>query len=147
MLQAIGEGVDLLASFPESLRVAETLECWRHGSVIRSWLIDLMTQACKEDPALARAGTYIEDTGEVNWLVSDAIAMDVAVPVIAQAVMMLIKSRDQTNESTKAIIEMRHEFGGHPFGRNAAVRAERETGRVGPLYRFTAETKNDRALS
>jgi 6-phosphogluconate dehydrogenase len=113
------------------LNIADTLECWRHGSIIRSYLIDLMTQAYKEDASMATASNFIEDTGEVNWLVTDALTMDVPVPVIAQSVMMLLKSRDEKHIADKAIIEMRHKFGGHPFGPDAAVRAEREGGRIG----------------
>ena len=51
------------------------LECWRHGSVIRSWLVDLLAQAFAADPELKKPGAHIEDTGEVNWLVADALRM------------------------------------------------------------------------
>ena len=135
MLQAIGEGMELMTRFPMKLKIGETLECWRHGSVIRSWLIDLMTRAYKADPAFKNPSGYIEDTGEVNWLVSDALAMDVPIPVIAQSVMALLRSREEGRIADKSIIAMRHEFGGHPFGPEPHIRAERETGRVGPLYR------------
>ncbi len=135
MLQAIGEGMALLKHFPDQLKIAETLECWRNGSVIRSWLIDLMTRAYKGDPEFKKTQGYIEDTGEVNWLIGDALAMDVPVPVIAQSIMALMKSRDATRIADKAIIEMRHEFGGHPYGPDEAVRTEREHGRVGAIYR------------
>jgi 6-phosphogluconate dehydrogenase len=136
MLQAIGEGLDLLKRYPEDLHIADTLECWRHGSVIRSWLIDLMARSYRADPNLTRATDFIEDTGEVNWLISDALSFDVPVPVIAQAVMMILKSRDKGRIADKAIIEMRHEFGGHPYGPNDAIRTEREHGRIGPAYNF-----------
>lgn len=137
MLQAIAEGMDLLHHYPEKLDIEATLDCWRHGSVIRSWLIDLVHRAYQQDPQSNRPTRYIEDTGEVNWLVGDAMNLDVAVPVIAQSVMMLMKSRDATGVANKAIIQMRHEFGGHPMGADEAIRRERKKGRVGPLWNFT----------
>jgi 6-phosphogluconate dehydrogenase len=133
MLQALGEGFELLARYPERLDLGGTLECWRHGSVIRGWLVDLLAQAHAADPQMKKPGTYIEDTGEVNWLVADALRMEVPVPVIAQAVMQLIASRDETKDWAKAIVAMRHGFGGHPFGRDADVAKERKTGRVGEI--------------
>ena len=94
MLQAIGEGIDLLEHYRNKLDIAEVLRCWRHGSVIRSWLIDLMEAAYREEEGLDKIPAYVDDTGEVNWLVDDAMHMEVPVPVIAQAVMQLISSRD-----------------------------------------------------
>ena len=73
MLQAIGEGIDLLERHPVGLDVQEILRCWRHGSVIRSWLVDLMEQAYRAENGLERIPSYVEDTGEVNWLVADAL--------------------------------------------------------------------------
>jgi 6-phosphogluconate dehydrogenase len=131
MLQAIGEGFDLLTHYHDQLDIAAILECWRHGSVIRSWLIDLLTQAYREDPKLQKPTAYIEDTGEVNWLVGDAISMEVPTPVIAAAVMQLIASRDQQKNWARAIVMLRHAFGGHPFGPDAATAHERHVGRVG----------------
>ncbi|HTL70801.1 MAG TPA: NADP-dependent phosphogluconate dehydrogenase [Candidatus Eisenbacteria bacterium] len=130
MLQAIGEGMALLRGYREKLDPAEILRCWRHGSVIRSWLVDLMEAAC-------RAGTtdsvpsYVEDTGEVNWLVSDALKMEVPIPVIAQSVMQLFASRDDRKEWARAVAMMRHGFGGHPYGPDEGIRRERRDGRVG----------------
>ena len=129
MLQAIGEGLDLLSHYHAPLPIADILRNWRHGSVIRGWLMDLMEQQYRAhgfsvDP-------YIEDTGEVNWLVDDAMRMDVAVPVIAQAVMQLVASRDGEHNAARAVSLLRHGFGGHPFGRNATVARERQGGRVG----------------
>ncbi len=93
MLQAIGEGFDLLEHYHEALDIGAVLDCWRHGSVIRSWLIDLLADAYHSDPQLRKVSSYIEDTGEVNWLVGDALRMEVPVPVIASSVMQLFASR------------------------------------------------------
>jgi len=78
----------------------------------------------------------------VNWLVGDALQMEVPVPVIAQAVMQLLSSRDGKKHSSRAIAMMRHGFGGHPFGPDESVAAERSEGRVGDFFRpVTSEGK------
>ena len=135
MLQAIGEGIDLLEKFDAPLPVADVISCWRNGSVIRSWLIDLMHEAYLEKDGMESVPAYIEDTGEVNWLVGDAMRMEVPIPVIAQSVMQLFASRDNKKDWSKAIAMMRHGFGGHPYGPNEAIRHERVTSRVGDIYR------------
>ncbi len=135
MLQAIGEGVDLLENYRDKLDIAEVLRCWRHGSVIRSWLMDLMEAAYDTEGGLEKIPPYIEDTGEVNWLVNDAIHMEVPVPVIAQAVMQLFTSRDERKNWARAIAMMRHGFGGHPYGSDQSIVRERREGRVGGFLR------------
>jgi 6-phosphogluconate dehydrogenase len=135
MLQAIGEGIDLLEHYRDDLDIAEVLRCWRHGSVIRSWLIDLMEAQYREHDGVGDVPSYVEDTGEVNWLVDDAMHMEVAVPVIAEAVMALIASRDSERVAPRAIAMMRHGFGGHPFGADDGIRRERREGRIGGFPR------------
>ena len=135
MLQAIGEGVDLLERYRDQLNVADILRCWRFGSVIRSWLIDLMEAAYRAEGGLQKIPPFVEDTGEVNWLVDDALHMEVPVPVIAQAVMQLLASRDESKNWARAIAMMRHGFGGHPYGPSAPIVRERREGRVDSFYR------------
>ncbi len=135
MLQAIGEGIDLLEKFDQSLPVADIVSCWRNGSVIRSWLIDLMHEAYTAKDGMESVPAYIEDTGEVNWLVGDAMRMEVPIPVIAQSVMQLFASRDNRKDWAKAIAMMRNGFGGHPYGPDEAIQHERVTSRVGDIYR------------
>ena len=135
MLQAIGEGMDLLAKFDESLPLTDILSCWRNGSVVRSWLIDLMHAQMTLQGGMDDIPGYIEDTGEVNWLVADAMRMEVPIPVISQSVMQLFASRDSTKEWAKAIAMMRHGFGGHPFGPKVELQEERQTSRVGDIFR------------
>ncbi|HYX05624.1 MAG TPA: decarboxylating 6-phosphogluconate dehydrogenase [Bacteroidales bacterium] len=130
MLQAIGEGIDLLTHYNQKLDIPEVLSCWRHGSVIRSWLVDLMHEVYKDKNGLDTIPSYVEDTGEVNWLVNDAMNMEVSTPVIAQSVMQLIASRDDENRWAKAIAMMRHGFGQHPFGPDESIAKEREEGRL-----------------
>lgn len=132
MLQAIGEGVALLEAYPAELPIAEVLRCWRHGSVIRSWLVDLLEAGYRARGGLDEVPSHVDDTGEVNWLVTDALELEVPVPVIAQSVMQLVGSRDRRDASARAVAVMRHGFGGHPFGPSPAIARERRTGRVGP---------------
>jgi 6-phosphogluconate dehydrogenase len=89
----------------------------------------------RERGGLIDVPPYVEDTGEVNWLVDDAMQMEVAVPVIAGAVMQLIASRDADRDAPRAIALMRHGFGGHPFGEDEGIRRERRDGRIGGFYR------------
>jgi 6-phosphogluconate dehydrogenase len=131
MLQAIGEGVHLLQRYHDTLDIPGVLRCWRNGSVIRSWLIDLMEESYRMGNGLDAIPPYVEDTGEVNWLVSDALRMEVPVPVIAQAVMQLFASRDDERLWARAIAMMRHGFGGHPYGPDDGIRRERHEGRIG----------------
>jgi 6-phosphogluconate dehydrogenase len=134
MLQAIAEGVDLMEHYHEKLPVADVLRCYRFGSVIRSWLVDLMEQAYRQQGGLAEIPAYVEDTGEVNWLVGDALRMEVPTPVITHSVIQLLASRDKREIAPRAVAAMRHGFGGHPFGANDLVRMERERGRVGEVF-------------
>ena len=130
MLQAIGEGMDLLSKYREPLNISEILLTWNNGSVVRSWLIELMKQLYDEKQGF-NVPSYIDDTGEVNWLVNDAMQMEVSIPVIATSVMQLIASRDSAHTWAKSIAMMRNGFGGHPFGPDAGIEHERRYGRVG----------------
>ena len=140
MLQAIGEGIDLLERYRDRLDIEAVLGCWRNGSVVRGWLIDLMHQTWGERGGLAEVPHFVEDTGEVNWLVADALRMEVPIPVIAQSVMQLFASRDDSRNWARAVAMMRHGFGGHPYGPSQPVAEERQTGQVGGTYRDDRST-------
>ena len=135
MLQAIAEGVDLLAHYRDGLPVGEILRCWQTGSVIRSWLIDWMALSWDEFPELKGVPAHVEDTGEVNWLIADAMAMERPIPVITQAVMQVLASRDEDKSWSRAVAVMRRGFGGHPLGRREDFRASRQGARVGDIMR------------
>jgi 6-phosphogluconate dehydrogenase len=139
MLQAIGEGMDLLAHYPDQLAIADILHCWRNGSVIRSWLMDLMEEVYRDKGGMEPIPPYIEDTGEVNWLVTDALHMEVPIPVIAQSVMQLFTSRDEQKNWARAVAMMRHGFGGHPFGKEESFAKKRGKQRVGEYVRLDSE--------
>ncbi|HEX2962856.1 MAG TPA: decarboxylating 6-phosphogluconate dehydrogenase [Ignavibacteriales bacterium] len=136
MLEAIGEGMDMLERYREKLNINEILHAWNHGSVIRSWLVELMEDAYKNLKGMDAVPPYVEDTGEVNWLVDDAMHMEVAVPVISQSVMQLFASRDNQKNWARAIAMMRHGFGGHPYGEDEGIKYERQFGRVGDYLKI-----------
>ena len=129
MLQSIAEGFALLRGSGFDLELVNVFKNWSHGSVIRSWLIELMEKGLRERN-FDEIENYIEDTGEVNWLVHDALNKEIPIPVISQSIMELLKSRQKDSDAYKAIALMRHGFGGHPFGRDEYIRKERKTGWV-----------------
>jgi 6-phosphogluconate dehydrogenase len=143
MLQAFGEGVDLLSHAPFEMNIQNVLSCWRNGSVIRSWLLDLLVQELEGHGDFEKVPGFVEDTGEVNWLVTDAMNMEVPIPVISQSVMQLMASRDENKIWARAIAMIRNGFGGHPFGANASVREERQTGRTGNFVMPSEYQKSD----
>jgi len=129
MLQAIGEGVALMKGSEFNLDLANIFKNWSHGSVIRGWLVELMEQGLRTQQ-FDDIASYIEDTGEVNWLVHDAIEKEIPIPVIALSVMELFKSREKDSDAYKAIALIRHGFGGHPFGSDEYIQKERKTSRI-----------------
>jgi 6-phosphogluconate dehydrogenase len=90
-----------------------------------------MEEAFRSEGGLENIPPYIEDTGEVNWLINDALQMGVSVPVISQSAFQLLTSRDNRKIWARCIAMMRHGFGGHPYGSNAAVARERQEGKLG----------------
>jgi len=131
MLQAIGEGVALLKEGPYDIDLASIFHNWGHGSVIRSWLVELMEEQLKEKN-IDDVPSYVEDTGEVNWIVEEALRLEVPIPVISLSVMELFTSRNKNRYASRAVAMMRHGFGGHPFGPDESIRKERKTGEVSP---------------
>ena len=131
MLQAIGEGVELLHKGGNgfNLDLAAIFKNWSNASVIRGWLVELMEKGLREQN-FDDIQSYIEDTGEVNWLVQDAINKEIPIPVISQSVMELFKSRIKDSDMYKAIALMRHGFGGHPFGKDEYIAKERKNSRI-----------------
>jgi 6-phosphogluconate dehydrogenase len=129
MLQSIAEGTALLNAGDFELDLASIFRNWSHGSVIRGWLVELMERGLRET-GMDKVESYVEDTGEVDWLVQVAINKEVPVPVISQSVMELFKSRIGESDTYKSIALMRHGFGGHPFGNDKYIAKERKTSRI-----------------
>ena len=129
MNQSIGEGVELLRHSGFKLDLERIFENWSHGSVIRSWLVELMARGLRERD-FDSIPAYVEDTGEVNWLVQDAIDKELYIPVISLSVMELFSSRGGGQDTRKAVALLRHGYGGHPFGKDEKLVQERETSRI-----------------
>jgi 6-phosphogluconate dehydrogenase len=90
-----------------------------------------MERTYREVGGLSKVPPYVEDTGEVNWLVEDALRMEVPIPVITQSVVQLVASRDDRRNWARGIAMMRHAFGGHPYGPSPDIARERRCRRVG----------------
>ena len=113
LMQAYGEGFELLRSSSFDLDLAQIAQVWRHGSVVRSWLLDLAARALEEDPDLEHVEGWVEDSGEGRWTVETAIDNAVPVPAIAQALFARFASRQDDSFSAKMLAALRHQFGGH----------------------------------
>ena len=91
-------------------QIAET---WRHGSVVRSWLLDLTADALRDDPALEGLEAYVEDSGEGRWTVEESIDLAVPIPVITMALQARFRSRQDRPFGARLLAAMRNRFGGH----------------------------------
>jgi 6-phosphogluconate dehydrogenase len=114
MVQAIAEGAEMLSRAEYELDLAAVFDNWNHGSVIRSWLVDLMREAFEHNPDLTRLSTYVEDTGEVKWVLNWALDRDIPSPVISDSQQALMSYRDLDSVMAKAVALLRHGYGGHP---------------------------------
>jgi 6-phosphogluconate dehydrogenase len=115
LLQAYGEGFQLLqasSEFPD-LDLSQVAEVWRHGSVVRSWLLDLAARALEEDPGLEGIRGYVDDSGEGRWTVLEAVRSGVPVPTIAHSLFARFDSRDDDPFAMRLIAALRQQFGGH----------------------------------
>ncbi len=115
MMQAYGEGFDILEASPygESLDYAAVSKLWNQGSVVRSWLLELMESAFANDPNLSDIRGFVEDSGEGRWTIQQAIETGVSAPVIALSLMRRFRSQVQDSFSDKVVAALRREFGGH----------------------------------
>ena len=120
LMQAYGEGFELLHDSEYEIDVERVAKVWQHGSVIRSWLLDLATSALENDPDLSEIAAYVEDSGEGRWTLETAINRAVPVPTIAAALFARFASRQDESYAGKVVAALRKEFGGH------AVRAAEE---------------------
>ncbi len=120
MMQALAEGFAILKKKQEfQLDVAAIAELWRHGSVVRSWLLDLTARALTESPDLTDVAPWVSDSGEGRWTVFEAVDLDVAAPVITHALLTRLRSRDAESYSDRLLAAMRNQFGGHAIKKAA----------------------------
>ena len=114
MMQAYAEGFAILKKKNEfALDMHQVSEIWRTGSVVRSWLLDLLSIALKENAEMAGIAPYVSDSGEGRWTVAEAIDLDVPAPVITLSLLQRLTSRDTDSYADKLLAAMRNQFGGH----------------------------------
>jgi 6-phosphogluconate dehydrogenase len=113
LMQAYAEGFDLMQASEFDLDLAAIAELWRHGSVVRSWLLDLLARALQENPKLEGIKGYVEDSGEGRWTVQQAIDTAVPLYVIAAALFARFDSRRDESFAAKVDAALRNQFGGH----------------------------------
>ncbi|HSL28223.1 MAG TPA: decarboxylating 6-phosphogluconate dehydrogenase [Anaerolineales bacterium] len=114
MMQAFAEGFSIMKAKEEfGLDLAQISHIWQHGSVVRSWLLDLAARALDEDSGLADVKPWVADSGEGRWTVFESIDLDVAAPVITLALQMRFLSRDEENYTARMLAALRNQFGGH----------------------------------
>jgi len=113
LMQAYAEGYELLEAEDLIKDVPGTLKAWSRGTVVRSWLLDLLVKALAEDPALAQIDDWVEDSGEGRWTVDAAIDAAVPLPVISAALFARFSSRQTGSPAMKAVAALRQQFGGH----------------------------------
>ncbi|HUG39233.1 MAG TPA: decarboxylating 6-phosphogluconate dehydrogenase [Longimicrobiales bacterium] len=114
LMQAYAEGFALLRAKDDfHLDLARISRLWEHGSVIRSWLLELSTQALVENRDLHGIAPYVEDSGEGRWTVQEALDLDVPAPVITHALIQRLRSRTESSFSDKLLAAVRGQFGGH----------------------------------
>ena len=119
MMQALAEGLDLLKNKKEfDFDLAQLTELWRHGSVVRSWLLDLTADALKNDQELQNIAPHVSDSGEGRWTVIDSVEQGVAAPVLTLALQMRFASQDDTGYANRLLAMMRNAFGGHAIKRD-----------------------------
>ncbi|HEY4134603.1 MAG TPA: decarboxylating 6-phosphogluconate dehydrogenase [Alphaproteobacteria bacterium] len=114
LMQAYAEGFSIMEHKAEfGLDLHQIAEVWRHGSVVRSWLLDLTSAALEHNPKLAGIAPYVADSGEGRWTAAEAIDLDVPAPVITLSLLERLRSRDKDSFSDKLLSAMRNQFGGH----------------------------------
>ncbi len=114
LMQAYAEGFEVMEHSEFDLDLHEISGIWRYGSVVRSWLLELLHQAFEEHGnELSDIAPYVEDSGEGRWTIHEAIAENVPVPVIAASLFARFASRDEINFSAKVAAALRNQFGGH----------------------------------
>ena len=119
LMQAYAEGFDILKHRKEfDLDLRQIGQIWQHGSVVRSWLLDLTVAALEKDQDLTAIKSWVADSGEGRWTIADAIELEVPAPVITLSLMMCFVSRTEESYAAKLLAAMRNQFGGHAVKKN-----------------------------
>ncbi|MBX3328180.1 MAG: decarboxylating 6-phosphogluconate dehydrogenase [Nitrospira sp.] len=117
MMQGYAEGFELMSKSEYKLNLARVADLWMHGSVVRSWLLELAVDALKQDPKLEQLKGYVQDSGEGRWMIADAIEKDVPVPTLTTALFTRFRSRQDQSFAEKMLAALRNAFGGHAVRR------------------------------
>jgi 6-phosphogluconate dehydrogenase len=113
MMQGYAEGFELMAKSEYKLDLGKIADLWMHGSVVRSWLLELAAGALSQDPRLENLKGYVQDSGEGRWMIADAIDKDVPVPTLTTALFTRFRSRQEESFAEKMLAALRNAFGGH----------------------------------
>jgi len=113
LMQAYAEGFELLEAAKVIEDVPSVIKAWQRGTVIRSWLLDLLVRALDSDPELDDLRGFVEDSGEGRWTVEEAINLAVPAPVISAALFSRFRSRQEDSPAMRAVASLRNQFGGH----------------------------------
>ena len=114
LMQAYAEGFELLDNREDIIKdVPGTFKAWQRGTVVRSWLLELLVRALEEDPDFEQIEGYVEDSGEGRWTIEEAIANAVPVPTISASIFARFVSRQEDSPAMKAVAALRNQFGGH----------------------------------
>jgi 6-phosphogluconate dehydrogenase len=129
MMEALAEGYELLAASELGIDVPAAVGSWQEGSVVRSWLLDLLVEALADDPDLSTIRGHAADSGEGRWAVEEAVRLAVPAPVTASALFARFASRQDDSPAMRVVAALRHQFGGHAVrrqvGGGAGAGAER----------------------
>jgi 6-phosphogluconate dehydrogenase len=114
MMQAFAEGFAILKKKKDlDFDLAQVAEIWRHGSVVRSWLLDLTARALQDNPQMEGIEPWVSDSGEGRWTVFESIDLDVPAPVLSLSLLARLRSRDKESYADRLLAAMRNQFGGH----------------------------------
>src|ERR1700712_1136854 len=119
LMQAYAEGYELLDTRKDIVKdVTGTFKAWQRGTVVRSWLLDLLVRALEQDPEFEHIEGYVQDSGEGRWTVEEALANAVPVPTISASIFARFVSRQEDSPAMKAVAALRNQFGGHAVKKN-----------------------------
>jgi 6-phosphogluconate dehydrogenase len=113
MMQALAEGFEIMKASEFKVNLDKVAQLWQHGSVVRSWLLDLLVLALEQDPGLEQIRGYVDDSGEGRWTVFEAINESVPAPVITLSLFARFASRQDESFAAKVNAALRQQFGGH----------------------------------
>jgi len=120
LMHAYAEGFEILRSRPDVIpEVAPVLQAWQRGTVVRSWLLELLVRALEEHPDFADLDDYAADSGEGRWTLHEAITNGVPAPVLSAALFARFGSQQDHSPALKAVAALREQFGGHAVQRTA----------------------------